>query len=199
MKTKKLVYCAVFIAITFILGFAEFFGLPPIGIIPIPPANITIMHIPIIVGTIFLGLRVGLILGFTFGISSFFKVLFIAPSTLIAPIFASSPIITFLIAVVPRLLIPIVIYYTYKLFSKKANKTVSAVFGSLLGTLTNTIFYLGLMLLAYVLLGFDSSAVITVILGAGALNGSLEALAAMLICPPVIFALQKTIKLETLT
>lgn len=178
------------------LGLAEFFGLPPIGIIPIGPANITIMHIPIIIGTILLGLKAGLVLGLSFGFISFIRVIAVVPSALMAPIFAASPIIAFLIAVVPRLLIPIVTFYTYTLFSKKTNKVISAVSGSLLGTLTNTIFYLGFIWLSYSLLGFDSSAVVAIILAAGITNGALESLAAMLICPPIAFALEKTAKLE---
>ena len=48
------------------------------------------------------------------------------------------------------------------------------------GSLINTVFYLGLMLVFYSITGLDSAAVLGTIAGVGALNGSLEAVAAVL-------------------
>ena len=55
MKTKKLTQAGVLTAVTLVLG------LTPLGIIPIPPANVTIMHLPVIIGTLTCGLGVGLV------------------------------------------------------------------------------------------------------------------------------------------
>lgn len=44
-------------------------GLTNIGIIPIPPANVTTMHIPVIIGAILCGSKVGLLLGLVFWIN----------------------------------------------------------------------------------------------------------------------------------
>ena len=72
-------------------------------------------------------------------------------------------------------------------FEDKLAVTASAVAGSL----TNTIFYLGLMLLFYVIMGINSEKVLTLIGGTGLIAGSLEAVANALITTPVVLALRK--------
>jgi len=59
------------------------------------------------------------------------------------------------------------------------------------GSLTNTVFFLGLMLLFYVLLGLDSAAVLGVIGGTGLIAGSLEAVANAVVSTAVLTALWK--------
>ena len=54
-------------------------------------------------------------------------------------------------------------------------------------------FYLGLMLLFYQIAGLDSGAVIALIIGTGLIAGSLEALAAALLTPPIELALDRMI------
>ena len=65
--------------------------------------------------------------------------------------------------------------------------TISAV----AGTLTNTIFYLGLMLLFYHLAGLDTAAILTLITGTGIIAGGTEAIAAAVLTTPVISALKR--------
>lgn len=76
----------------------------------------------------------------------------------------------------------------------KKNQTLAAIVAPIAGSLTNTIFYLGLMLLFYVISGIDASGVLAIIAGVGALNGSCEALAAALICGPIIVAVEKMLR-----
>ena len=59
------------------------------------------------------------------------------------------------------------------------------------GTLTNTIFYLGLMLLFYHLAGLDTAAILTLITGTGIIAGGTEAIAAAVLTTPVISALKR--------
>ena len=59
------------------------------------------------------------------------------------------------------------------------------------GTLTNTVFYLGLMLLFYILTSLDAAAVIGLIAGTGALGGGAEAVVAALVTTPVVLTLEK--------
>jgi len=58
------------------------------------------------------------------------------------------------------------------------------------GSLTNTVCYLGLMLLFYTMLGLDSGVVLGVIASAGAMNGSAEAVAAALLCTPIVLGVR---------
>ena len=181
--TLRFTIAAMLAALTFVLG------MTPIGIIPIPPANVTIMHIPVIIGTLVCGLKTGLLLGGVFGLTSSIRA-FTAPSALIAPVMGVSPILAIFISVASRLMIPVVTYFVNKLISKKSDKIAVPV-ASALGTITNTVCYLGLMLLTYVSFGIDSTTLLSVIGGVGALNGSCEAAAAVIICTPVVFAVRK--------
>lgn len=99
----------------------------PLGYIPLGIANATTMHIPTIIGSILEGPYVGTFIGLIFGVSSFIR-----QNT---PIFADP-----LVAILPRLLIGIVAYYTYKL-------TKSSGVAAVAGTLTNTVGVLGLAVL----------------------------------------------------
>ena len=51
----KLALAGVLAAVTFLLG------LTPIGIIPIPPANVTLMCLPVIIGTLTTSLGLGMV------------------------------------------------------------------------------------------------------------------------------------------
>ncbi|MEG6566716.1 ECF transporter S component [Thermoanaerobacterium saccharolyticum] len=99
----------------------------PLGYIPLGIANATTMHIPTIIGSILEGPYVGTFIGLIFGVSSFIR-----QNT---PIFADP-----LVAILPRLLIGIVAYYTYKLAKSSGVAAVA-------GTLTNTVGVLGLAVL----------------------------------------------------
>ncbi len=187
MKNKKLIYdltvTGMLAAVTLVLAFTS------IGIIPIPPANVTTMHIPVIIGTLVCGLRVGLVLGGIFGITSVIKA-FTATSALVAPLLAESPLLVIVMAVGARLLIPVVVYLIAKAFRNKY-RTFGIALSSAAGSLTNTVCYLGLMLLFYVAVGLDSAKVLGIIAGVGALNGSLEAAAAVILCTPIVYAVRK--------
>lgn len=98
-----------------------------LGYIPLGIANATTMHIPVIIGAILEGPVVGTFIGFIFGLTSFIR-----QNT---PLFADP-----IVAIVPRLLIGIAAYYTYKL-------TKSTGFAAAAGTLTNTLGVLGLAVL----------------------------------------------------
>lgn len=193
MNSKRIALIGVLVGLTFLLG------LTPIGIIPIPPANVTVMCLPVIIGTLICGLGTGLLLGGVFGITSVIRA-FTAPSALVAPLLADSPVLVIIMSMVSRLLIPVVAYYVYRLVAgkeRKRQKTGIAV-ASAAGSIANTIAYLGLMLLFYQIMGIDNAAVLGTIAGVGALNGSLEAVAAVLVCTPVILAVRKSTKLAVL-
>ena len=59
------------------------------------------------------------------------------------------------------------------------------------GSLTNTVFYLGLMFLFYVLTGLDVQKVALLIGGTGLIAGTSEAVVAALLVPPIVLALKR--------
>ena len=133
-----------------------------------------------------------MVLGAIFGITSVIKA-FTEPSILVIPLLGASPAYVIIMSVGARLLIPLAVYFIHKRMTAKGRlKKTGIGVAALAGSLTNTVFYLGLMLLFYVMAGLDSSAVLGVVAGVGALNGSLEAIAAVVISIPVVMAVNKS-------
>ena len=188
-RLKTLVLGAILAAVTLVLG------MTPMGIIPLGFINVTIMCIPVVVGTICCGLKVGLILGAAFGIASTcsaFGVSLVPTSALVSLLMAESPYQVVLMSLLPRLLLPVVVHLVYRAFAKKSEKLgkVGVSVAAAAGSLTNTVLYLGIMLLLFWGNGLDSSKVLAVIGGTGAIAGSLEAVAAAVICYPIVFAVR---------
>lgn len=178
------------LAVTGILaGIMLFLALTNVAVISIGPANMSFCCVPIVIGTLICGLDTGMILGGIFGLSSIWKA-FTAPSALVLPLMGASPVYVIVMSLGARLLIPVVVWLIDKAFKKHVN--AGTFISSAAGSLTNTVFYLGLMLLFYCMAGLDSATVLGVIAGVGALNGSLEALACIVVCPPVVYALRKS-------
>lgn len=120
-KTYELVLTALFTAIIVIMAFT------PLGYIPLVVINATIVHIPVILGALFLGPKKGAFLGFTFGLTSFINNTF-NPAT--ASAFVFSPALAYdvvgvsgifkslYICFVPRILVGIVPYFIYILIRR---------------------------------------------------------------------------------
>lgn len=194
MKNRKRIFrmtaAALLIALVFL------FGITPIGLIPLGFINITVLCVPVIIGTLTLGLKTGLLLGFCFGTASTMSMVGVAltpPSALASALFAASPVLAFVMCYVPRLLVPFVSWMIYRTIDKTCKSaTIAVSVSAALGSLTNTIFYLGLMLLFYYISGLDTKSILALIAGTGFIAGGCEAIAAALISVPVIKALYKT-------
>lgn len=170
-------------------------GLTPLGLIPLGFINVTVLCVPVIIGTLHFGLKSGLLFGLCMAVASIMSMLGLSmtpPSGLAATLLAANPLLAVLMCLVPRLLVPLVTHCAFRLFSRKKEESRAAIIpAAVLGSLTNTVFYLGLMLLFYVLCGLDATAILALIGGVGLVAGSLEALAAALIATPVCIALRK--------
>ncbi len=120
-KTYELVLTALFTAIIVIMAFT------PLGYIPLVVINATIIHIPVILGALFLGPKKGAFLGFVFGLTSFINNTFKAAT---ASAFVFSPVLAYNVAgvsgifksiyicFVPRILVGVVPYFIYLLIRK---------------------------------------------------------------------------------
>ena len=191
MSTKKLVMYALFIGLIFLLG------LTPLGLIPLGFINVTVLCIPTIVGTLVLGVKAGLLFGFFFGAASFMSVSglsMVPPSLLAGALLAENPLFVVLMCFVPRLLVPVTTNFVYRLMNRNRQNNFSVVPAAVAGSLTNTVFYLGLMLLFYTLSGLDSTPVLAIIGGTGIIAGTTEAIAAAIIATPAVLALNKLAK-----
>ncbi|MDE5596237.1 MAG: ECF transporter S component [Lachnospiraceae bacterium] len=115
-KTYELVLTALFTAIIIIMAFT------PLGYIPLVVINATIIHIPVILGALFLGPKKGAFLGFVFGFTSFINNTFkaVTPSAFVfSPVLAvnvvgvSGIFKSLYICFVPRILVGVVPYFVY--------------------------------------------------------------------------------------
>ena len=193
-KTRSLTLMAILIAIMLLMGFV-----PNLGFIMIGPVSITLMCIPVIVATMVLGLKTGLGMGALFAIISVVK-MFMMPdafSALVVDDFGQYGLLYIVALIVPRLLIPVVTWYVGKAMRTKKDYVNYGV-ASLAGSLTNTAGYLLLVSFALAplvctLYGVDAAGAAAVIWTIVLTNGLPEAIAAMLICPPIVKALKKTV------
>lgn len=183
-KINRFTWTALLVALVLLLG------LTPLGLIPLGFIYVTILCLPVLIGTMLMGLPVGLLLGFTFGAVSTFR-LFTAPSTLAGTLLGASPFLAVVMTMLPRLLIPVAAHLVYHRLEGVGKGRLAAPVASALGSLTNTVLYLGLMLVFYGMAGLDSAAVQSLIIGTGLIAGTSEAVVAALIVPPVLYALRK--------
>ena len=186
MAKKKLynfVLLALFVALIVLLGFT------PLGLIPLGFINVTILCVPVIVGTLFMGWKSGLLLGLAFGLTSFVSAL-IKPSALVSTLMGASPLAVAVMSILPRLCVPLSAFGMYKLLHKD-NENIAVGVSAVAGSLTNTVLYLGLMLLFYILCGIDASGVLSLIGGTALLAGSCEAVAAAILVTPILSALKR--------
>ncbi len=189
INARLLTATALFVALILL------FGSTPLGLIPLGFVNVTILAIPVVIGTIVLGLIPGLILGFCFGMLSMlsmFGLTMTAPSALASALAAANPALAILMCFVPRLLVPVITHLTFRALAGSDGRRKSALpVAAVAGSLTNTVFYLGLMLLFYTLIGLDSAKLRAIIAGVGLIAGGSEAAVNAILTTPIVLALWK--------
>ena len=200
-KTKRLTFLGVIIALQMVMTFAH------IGFIRLPFLNATILHIPVIIGAVLLGPIDGAILGLVFGLLSV-TMATIEPnvtSFVFSPFYSLDGVsgngFSLVVAIVPRVLIGITSYYTYKLISTRKNKKLrllSYVAAGIVGSLTNTVFVMSFIYLFFGNTGAFAatmqqgiSAVFWAIIAVVGTNGIPEAIASAIIVTAVCKVLSK--------
>ncbi len=190
MKTEKtfnMVLTGLFMAIIIIMA-----TVPNIGYINLILIKVTMVHVPVIIGSIVLGPKRGAILGATFGITSLINNTF-NPSLLS---FAFSPFYqvgniggngwSVVIALLPRILVGVVPFYVYRFLMKvlpqiKVRGAFALATAGVSGALTNTLLVMNLIYFCFREEFAEAKeiaveAVYDVILGIIAANGIPEAL-----------------------
>lgn len=190
----------VLLAIEIIMAFT------PLGFVPLGFTKATTIHIPVVIGAIFLGPLAGAILGGAFGILSII-INTVSPAL---TSFVFSPFITIggaqgniwslVIALVPRMLIGIVAYYSYKWVSKiDKTKVIAYATAGVVGSLTNTVLVMSGI---YIFFGQQYAAakevtfeaLFGVIMGIIGVNGIPEAIVAAIIVTLVCKVLKSVFK-----
>ncbi len=213
IRVRDQVILALFTAIVLLLAFT------PIGLIDLPIIKATILHVPVIIGSVILGPKKGAFLGFMFGLTSIIKNT-TAPSLLS---FAFSPfipipglqkgsILALVICFLPRILVGVTPYFTVKAIeglvkklggkSNKGVRSVAVTVSAVIGAFTNTVLVMGMIYLFFkepyaAANNIPVDTVLGVILGIVGTNGVPEAVAAVIITTPVCLALDKALGKKT--
>lgn len=204
-KSLQTAQLALFSALIILLAF-----IPGIGYIPLGVTRATIIHVPVIIGSIVLGPKTGAVLGGVFGLTSLISNTLTPTVTsfVFTPFFEGAGLggnpLSLVICFVPRILVGVVPYFVYKGVIKLLNKikgkeTVSLITAGICGAMTNTILVMGMI---YLFFGesyakakeISYDALLGVILGIIGVNGVLEAItAAVLTCVicKVLFKIKK--------
>jgi uncharacterized membrane protein len=200
-KYRDFVLTALFAAIILVLAFT------PFGFINLVIIKATIIHIPVIIGSIVLGSKRGAVLGGLFGLTSLLSN-FMTPTVLS---FAFCPFIpvpgtahgsplALVICFVPRILVGIVPYYVYQGMRKLTRNSpkgeyLSLLLGGISGAITNTALVMGLIYFLFkgayaTAKSIPVNAVAGVVLGIVGTNGIPEALVAAVVtvavCKPLL-------------
>lgn len=204
-KTLEMVELSLFGALIVILAFT-----PMIGYIPLGITKATIIHIPVILGSLLLGPKRGAVLGGIFGLTSLI-------SNTISPTVASftfSPFYTaggvhggfrsLIVCFLPRILVGVVPWLVYRLVkkavgNKRGGGTASLALAGILGSLTNTLLVMNLIYFLFradyaEVKGVAAEALYGVILSIIAVNGIPEMLLAGLLTAVIGKALFKALK-----
>ncbi len=191
-KTLGLVQVALFSAIIIILAFTPFLGYIPLGF-----TRATIIHIPVILGSIMLGPKKGSVLGFVFGMTSLINNTMnpTVTSFVFSPFYSlgevNGGIGSLIICLLPRTLVGVTPYYVYTwihrlLKDKTGSITIALGAAGITGALTNTLLVMNLIFVffqdAYASAnGIASEAVYGFILSIIGINGIPEAIVAAVI------------------
>lgn len=202
-RIRNLTTMALFTAIIFILT------LTPIGMIQLPIIKATVLHIPVIIGSILLGPIYGGALGFMFGLASLIKNTlepnissFVFSPFVVMPTTGTSSALSLIVCFVPRILVgitPWLVYSKIRLIksTSRSYDTFKLALAGVVGSLTNTILVMNLIYFLFK----DSYAAVrnvaveslyTVILGVIAANGIPEAIAAVILTVAVCLPLKSS-------
>ena len=195
-KTLKLTVYALFLAIMLVMGLV-----PGLGFIPTPVAGIVIIQVPVILASYFLGYKGGMFFGLVFGITSIIKC-FIQPDVFATIIMNAGGIKTIglmiICLVIPRVLIGLTTRATYDLIYRfDKTRLLSMGLSAFIGTLTNTVFFLGAFYLfarEACMTGFGAAtekALFDMMLGVVTFNGVIEAVTSVVLCTAIGQALYR--------
>ncbi len=202
-RTLGMVQLSLMSALILIMAFIPFLGYIPLGF-----TRATIIHIPVIIGSILLGPKKGAFLGLLFGVTSLLNNTFnpTVTSFVFTPFYsvgdASGNALSLVICFLPRILVGIVPYYVYKgvrkmLKQKKGAEVASLSAAGLAGSLVNT-----LLVMNFIYFFFGQSyaaarnisieALYGVIMGVIGINGVPEAIVAAILTTAIGGALLRS-------
>lgn len=129
-KIKKIAFAGIIMALIIVMTFTN------LGFIILPSSvSITLVHIPVLIGSMILGKKYGALLGFVFGLCSFILSFY--------NISTNAPFTNPLVSILPRIIFGFMVVPLYNLFMKVfKNDTVSTLVAMLVSTFLHTVMVL---------------------------------------------------------
>lgn len=190
-KTLVLTQNAVLASIVVLMAFT------PVGYLRLGAVEMTFIMIPVAVGAITLGEKSGAFLGLVFGVSSFIQCFGMSPFG--AALLQINPIYTFIMCLVPRVLMGYLCGVIYKLLAK-LKKDVAVIIASFSAPVINTILFIASLMIFFgksdFILGMRAGTenLMAFLIAFVGLNGVMEIVTTTLIAPPVALAVEKAVK-----
>lgn len=179
-KVHQITLTAILMAVILLMAYT------PLGYLRLGMVEITFLTIPVVIGAIVLGPGWGAFLGAVFGATSFAQCF--STSAFGAALLAIDPFRTFLVCMVPRVLIGLVAGVLFHLLRRvDRSGIVSFVATSIVGALTNTVFFVGMVVFFFKDTYFGGSAFWPIFLSFFTVNVVLE----VLVCGVISAALSK--------
>ncbi|WP_303824640.1 ECF transporter S component [Abiotrophia defectiva] len=178
-KTNQLVKLSVFVALIIIQSWV-----PMLGNIPTPVLSITYIHVTVILATLWLGWKEGVLVGAAWGLNSWIRALTAPVSPINAQVLSDV-----MVSVLPRMLMPLILaglIVVFKSWSK--NPRLVGAMAGFSGSFLNTFLVLGAIVLfkqeVYMTIkGVDQTGLWKLLGGIIATNGILEAFVAAILTP----------------
>lgn len=181
-KVHKITLTAILMAIIVLMS------VTPLGYLKMGIVSITLLPIPVVIGGIVLGPGYGALLGGVFGVTSFVQCF--GMDAFGTALMGLSPLRTLVVCLAPRVLIGLFAGLLYPLLRRlDRGGVVSAAVTALVGALTNTVFFVGLVILFFKDTYFAGSGVWEIIMIFFSVNIAVEAL----VCAVVGAALSKVL------
>lgn len=196
-RTTYMVQLGLLTAIIIILAFT------PIGYIRTLGVEITLIVVPVVVGAIVLGPSSGAILGLVFGITSFIQCFGLSPFG--AALLNINPVYTFIMCIVPRVIMGWLTGVVFAVLRKKAStrrsKNIAYIIASITGPILNTVlFILALLIFFYrsdYIQGFvtalGASNIFGFAIGFVGINGLIEAIACAVVGTAIASVLSRMV------
>lgn len=190
-RTRTLTTLGILTAIILVMTFT------PLGYIKTMGLEITLLHIPVILGAALTGPAGGMVLGAVFGFTSFFQCFGL--STFGTTLFSINPAGTFIVCVIPRILLGLVAAYIYRGFDHLTGKWSGTITGAL-ATICHTAMFMGTLAIFFYtsdyLQGFTAmmgtTNVFAFIIAFVGLQGLLEIILAAIVVGALVPIIKKT-------
>ncbi len=177
-KIKKLTFTAMFLALIIVMSFT------PLGYLHIGTVDISLLAIPVAAGAGMLGVGGGAFLGLAFGVTSFIQCFGMSPFG--TALMGISPVKTFIMCIIPRVLMGVGSALVYVFLKKKAVKIPAVSLVSYLSAaVLNTFFFVCFFILLFsgteyyagLETQFETTNIIAFFAAFVGLNGVIEAIA----------------------